>query len=84
MEALKNIPKDLNFTKPTRFYFYYNRLNNAPAMHFCIGAVYFDCKALEIKCPTKVVFQEHSPKAIVEGWTTRIEIKPNDEYVVHL
>ena len=84
MEALRNIPTDLNFTKPTRFYFFYSRLNNQPAMHFCVGAVYFDCKKLKILCPTELVLQEHSPKAIMEGWTTRIEILPEDSYVVHL
>ena len=75
--------KELVFTKPTRFYFYYNKTNNAPTMHFCVGAAYFDCKALELRCHTRAVFQDKSPRAMVEGFCTRIEIKPNDEYVVY-
>ena len=75
--------KELIFTRPTRFYFYYLKTAGESTMRFCVGAVHFDCKALEIRCPTKVVFQENSPRAIVEGYTTRIEIRENDDYLVH-
>ena len=83
MEALKNVSPDLIFPKPTRFHFYYNRGNNAPTMRFCIGALYFECKKLKLLCPTEAVFdKEGLPRALMEGYTTRIQILPDDEYIV--
>lgn len=77
--------KVLEFPKPTRFYLYYDRHSSLPgpdghAFRICVGGSYFHCRGADIKCPTNAVIQEQgkSPKAIIEGYATRIEIDEND------
>lgn len=75
----------LDFPKATRFYIYYDRHSSLPgpdghAFCICVGGSYFHCRGVDIQCPTTAVIQEpgKSPKAIIEGRTTRIEIDEDD------
>lgn len=78
-------PRVLEFPKPTRFYLYYDRHNSLPgpdgyAFRLCVGGTYFHCRKIDLICPTTAIIQEpgKSPKGIIEGYTTRIEINKDN------